>query len=108
MLKVYTSNIKYSGKDRLDITVKSGDKVFAPTWDLVRNIKSGKITELQYKRYYEVLMEHSYITHKEHWKQLLNMKKVVLLCYCPANTFCHRLLLARILEKYGAKYYGEI
>ena len=37
-----TQRMSYSGKDRLDITVKSGKgigKVFAPTWEMVRGVK---------------------------------------------------------------------
>ena len=48
MLKIYTSNIRYKGDDRLDITVKSGVQAFAPQWGMVFSIKKGKITEKQY------------------------------------------------------------
>lgn len=39
MLKIYTSQYRYSGKNRLDITVKSGNKIFTPTWNIVVNSK---------------------------------------------------------------------
>ena len=40
-MKIYTSRI---GTEGLDITVKSGDKVFAPSWEIVLGLKDGKIT----------------------------------------------------------------
>ena len=56
MLKVYTAQYGYRGKDRLDITVKSGDRTFAPTWDMVMDYKSGKITQEEYTEMYYDLM----------------------------------------------------
>lgn len=40
-MKVFTSQYKYKGKNRFDITVKSGDKTFAPTWEMVMGYKKG-------------------------------------------------------------------
>lgn len=108
MLKIYTSQYRYSGKNRLDITVKSGDKTFAPIWDMVSKYKKGLITEEEYTKEYYKLMRNSYKNHKDKWDQLLDQDEVVLVCFCKKGSFCHRYLLAEILVKLGAEYRGEI
>lgn len=42
------------------------------------------------------------------WDALLAMREVTLVCTCADASRCHRVLLARILEKLGAKYAGEV
>ncbi|MCL6559472.1 MAG: hypothetical protein K6U74_11870 [Firmicutes bacterium] len=108
LVRVHTAQYNYRGEDRLDITVKSGDKTFAPTWDMVMAYKSGKITQEEYTEMYYALMRRSYQNNRRRWEEVLAMDKVVLVCFCRAGDFCHRLLLAGILEKLGAEYCGEI
>lgn len=108
MLNVYTSTIRSSDPDRLDITVKSGDKVFAPTWDMVMGHKNGTLTDEQYTEMYRELMLKSWKNNRWRWNELLQQDRVVLTCFCKHNTFCHRVLLAKMLEKLGALYCGEI
>jgi uncharacterized protein YeaO (DUF488 family) len=113
-LKVYTSRISYSGQGKLDISVKSGDKVFAPTWDMVMGYKNGKLTVKQYTDMYYDLMRKSWRENRERWMQILNADTVVLCCYCAAGEFCHRHLLADMFVKSGktlgipVTYGGEI
>lgn len=83
----------------LDTTVKTGNKLFAPTWDIVMGIKEGKITEEEYTQRYYQLMRESYKQHKAEWLALFQHKVVILACYCADGAFCHRHLLANILEK---------
>jgi uncharacterized protein YeaO (DUF488 family) len=108
ILKVYTSRINYKGDGRLDITVKSGSKLFAPTWGMVWGIKNKTMTEEEYTKRYINLMRNSYTDHYDEWQELLNKEKVVLCCYCKKGDFCHRYILADILVKLGAEYCGEI
>lgn len=111
MLEVFTSQYRYNGPHRLDITVKGKDpfgKYFAPTWKMVIKSKKGLMTQEEYTQEYYSLMRKSYITYPHIWKRLLCMKKIVLVCFCSPNTFCHRLILAEILQKLGAVYKGEI
>lgn len=108
MLKVYTSQYRYSGKNRLDVTVKSGDKCFAPTWNLLMNYKKGNVDEEQYTDIYLNLMRKSYKKNRNRWNEILNQDEVVFVCFCPKDTFCHRYILADIFVKLGAKYMGEI
>lgn len=110
MLTVYTAQYRYNGPDRLDITVKGQDpfgKVFAPTWDIVMDLKGKRITEKQYTEEYYKLMKRSWHEHNWHWQQLWDTPQVTLVCVCPAGTFCHRLVLAAMLKEMGATYLGE-
>jgi uncharacterized protein YeaO (DUF488 family) len=110
MLQVYTSQVQkpYNYEDELDITVKTGSKIFCPTWDMVKDYKNGHLTKEAYtKRYYQMMRE-SYTSNKYQWQYLLDQAKIILCCYCKPNDFCHRYLLADILVKLGAKYKGEI
>lgn len=72
-----------------------------PGWDLVNGIKTGTITEEQYKReYLERLsvMDKSYILNRI--TEISNMngsKDVVLLCYEKPGDFCHRHLVGEWL-----------
>ena len=92
----------------IDITVKSGDKDFAPTWKMVMGSKESKITDEEYTNQYTELMRQSYKENRQRWDELLNLDEVILACYCKADTFCHRYLLKDILVKCGAEYVGEI
>jgi len=107
-MKVYTSQYKYNGNNRLDITVKTGFNLLSPTWDMVMGYKSGKITQDKYTELYYNKMRSSYINRRKYWDWLLKRNEVVLVCFCKADDFCHRLLLADILVKLGAEYLGEI
>lgn len=88
-----------SGILLLDTTVKSGERVFSPTWDIVLGVKSGKLTETQYTNVYRQLMQQSYQRSKERWLAVCATPKVAIACYCPPGTFCHRHLLKTYFEK---------
>lgn len=108
MVRISTSQFAYTGPDRLDITFKTGDPVFAPTKWLVYQYKYHGMSEEEYIRQYTIQMEQSYINNKQRWNQLLNQDTVVLVCYCRSGEFCHRVILANLLVQLGAKYCGEI
>jgi len=107
---IYTSRYNYSGDGRLDITVKGNDpigKIFAPTWNMVFKFKQNN-NKTSYTERYHKLMLQSYKKYKSVWEDILSKDKVVLVCFCPKNSFCHRYLLADYLQKLGGKYCGEI
>lgn len=112
MLEVYTADIRKisrANKDRYDITVKTGDKTFSPSWDMLKAIKGGSMSREEYKTRYVDLMKKSLRENPQKWKDLISRDKVILVCYCPSGVFCHRVLLANMLVKSGvAKYMGEI
>lgn len=109
MLELYTAQYRYSGIDRLDITAKSTDFgiVFAPTWEMIMDYKRGSLSEEQYTILYNNLMVQSCLKHDKEWNTLLNCNVVTIVCFCKPGDFCHRLLLAKYLEKLGAHYVGE-
>lgn len=107
-LIVYTSQYRYSGDRRLDITAIKGSDLFRPNWEMVSAYKNGNMTEQEYEKIYHYMMQQSYKHYKDGWDRLLASDYTVLVCFCKADTFCHRYLLAEYLEKCGAKYLGEI
>lgn len=98
-LNVYTvqlaqwRKVNGAGIQLLDTTVKSGDKAFAPTWEMVRDIKENKITMDDYATKYKDLMRLSLFNYPNKWENLLAKGSIALACYCPAGVFCHRHIL---------------
>lgn len=90
-----------------NITVKNGMIEFAPTWDIVMGIKNNSITEEEYTKRYCDLMRKSYNKYSDTWQELINSDLFAISCFCNENDFCHRFLLAKILEKCGCEYLGE-
>lgn len=112
MLNIWTSRYNYRGPHRLDITVKGGDTLggcFAPTWAMVRANKycTDRI-DTNYISAYLNKMYLSFHQSRNIWDGLLKSDQVVLVCFCKENHFCHRYILAYLLELMGAKYNGEI
>lgn len=81
----------------LDITVKSGERTFAPTWDMVMNYKQGILSSEGYVEQYEKLMRISQSLEPQRWKEILDAETIALACYCKPGNFCHRLLLKDML-----------
>lgn len=120
---LYTAQYRYPGQDRLDITVKGNNvdgKLYAPTWDIVMGVKNGTITEEEYTRRYYDMLSNKHNNDVEAAKQTINLVKMVmgsenmperditLVCFCPANAFCHRHLLVKwLVHNFNIeKYYG--
>ena len=103
-LNVYISSIRVGDEDKLDITVRSGNKSIAPTWDMVNHYKQGDITEEKYTKQYINMMRKSFQKNKKRWLDLLKEDRVVLQYFCHTEWFCHRFTLAEILKKLGAEY----
>lgn len=105
---------KSMGVKLLDTTVKSGDPVFSPTWEMVRDYKAGKIDAVEYERQYRKLMVSSFTQNPEHWRSIIRGEPVAIACYCKAGKFCHRHLLAGMFESICQKrnidftHHGEI
>ena len=103
-MKIYTCQISQWRKvERLkitfhDVTVKSGDKQFAPTWDFLMKYKNDGDEEY-YTEKFLTLMRENYTKHKDYWLNFLNQDEVVIACYCKSGKFCHRHLLVDIFEK---------
>ena len=98
----------------LDATVKTGDTLFAPSWQIVTDVKSGRITEEEYTTQYTAQMRASYKSHKFHWLEQLKQEHFAIACFCTPGCFCHRHILAKMFEAVGkaegieVKLMGEI
>lgn len=105
---VWTAQYQYKGPDRLDITVKTGIKAFAPTWKMVMKSKQGELSEEEHTEQYMALLRKSWKENRAEWENLLGMAEVTLVCFCRPGEFCHRVLLAKLLEQtFGFRYVGE-
>lgn len=98
----------------VDITVMSGETIFAPTWDMVNEFKNGTLTEEDYYLQYKELMTRSYKENKAKWLELLQRDEVAIACFCKAGSFCHRRILVSFLQlvakthKIEFSYEGEL
>lgn len=99
----------------LDTTVKSGSPIFSPTWDIVKGVKTGRITEEEYSEEYKKLMMNSWVNNREEWLRVMQEPAPqAIACYCKVGDFCHRHLLKGYFEELCKKkeipfnYYGEL
>jgi len=117
-MNIYTSTLRRGGKVKgipLDISVKTGDKTFAPSWKIVMDHKSGKITDKEYKKIYLAMIQRSFWENYDRWLEVMMYEEVTFLCYCPRNPkFCHRLILPEFIIAHAPRkiekviYYGEL
>lgn len=121
---IYTAQYRYSGQDRIDITVKGNHivgKLYAPTWDMIMGLKNGKIIEDQYTQmYYKMLCDRwENKDYRETTLSLVDMvttgsqsvghpRGITFVCFCPAENFCHRYLLVKWFQhNWNVPYGGE-
>lgn len=99
----------------IDITVKSGRREFAPTWEMVMSYKDGRLSESGYTRQYEQMMlgtpgnPGSWERNFGAWQGLLQQAAdrdvtIILVCYCRRGDFCHRHLLKEYLRKFAERH----
>lgn len=81
----------------VDTTVKTGNHVFAPTWDIVLKFKNNEISFEVYEKIYLEILKGSWVENRKVWDELLDTPKVALGCYCKPGDQCHRLLLKDVL-----------
>ena len=111
---LYTAQYRYPGEDRFDITVKGNcqtGKLYAPTWSMVNGIKNKTLSHKDYTTQYYNLLLQRWDTHSKDILHLVNKiqnQDVTLVCFCPANSFCHRYLLVNFLQyNWTIEYGGE-
>lgn len=115
-LQVWTARISSRDSDRFDITRKSGEKAFAPSWGTLRPVLEARkenrpLTDLEWQEYarkYLAEMTRSYRVNKAIWEGLLTQERVVFVCYCTDPRRCHRTILAKIFARLGAEDCGEL
>lgn len=112
VLDFHTAQYRYEGDHRLDISRKGSDPFgihFAPPWTLVRSYRSGSISIPDYTTLYYRQLRALYKDHPQVFASLLDRDRAVLVCFeRPEDGFCHRFILANVLEKMGAHYGGEL
>ncbi|QDB71218.1 hypothetical protein CPT_Moabite_188 [Serratia phage Moabite] len=105
ILEVFTGRIQdwreWHNSDVLfyDITLKSGDRVFAPSAELLYPYKQGLINSREYGEIYYRLLRQRYRKDPEPFEWLIRQRRIALTCYCGHGKFCHRHLLKRPLRK---------
>lgn len=114
-MDIFTAQYRYTGPDRLDITISTKNttwgRAFAPTWEIVRGHKNKVLSDEAYTRQYHRLMHESRVQHPAHWEYLFGLKKIVLVCFCTPGAFCHRVILANMIQSFttiNSTYHGEI
>jgi len=97
--------VKGTMKDEgIDVTIKNNpDHVLAPNnWDMVLDVKFGKISTDEYKTWYHNLIRERWKTRQKEIMDLARegkSKDIVLKCFCPKNTeYCHALLAAEFMN----------
>lgn len=103
-ITICTAQMGIADEDSLDITIKSAGssegRALAPTWDIVRAIKEGRIDWRKYERDYTDLLRQRYKEHPLPFLRILERDRIVLKCYCGTDhAECHRHLAVDILEK---------
>jgi hypothetical protein len=98
----------------VDITVKSGIKTFAPTWENLKAYRAGAMSKADYAREYYDKVLASFKTNEQDWKDLAANHNVAYACYCKPGDFCHRHFFAPLaiayLQSIGKKvqFMGEL
>lgn len=87
------------GIEIVDTTVRTGNKLFAPDWDLVQATKNGTLSDEDFTKMYTALMRDRYSCNPTMFDDLLTKGKIALTCYCGSDKHCHRFLLKDILIK---------
>ena len=87
----------------LDVTVKSGEKTFAPDWSFLMAYKSDQ-DEVKYTSKFIPLMRTNFKRDKQFWLDTLSQDSLCIMCYCAKGKFCHRHLLVDIFEKVCKMY----
>ena len=102
-VKLYRGRLPISEPGEIDVTIKSSVapwRSFAPTWGLVTDHKSRKISDDEYcDSYYKLLssrsQQHGYNLPIDELKTLATQVGgfVVFCCYCRPSRLCHTDLL---------------
>lgn len=97
------------GVPYMDTSIKSGDWMLAPTWALLAAYKYNGLSEADYTKGYNQLLEDRLIESPEYFSELFNIEVLAVGCYCRPGKFCHRHLLVKFLDKHtDCIYRGEI
>jgi hypothetical protein len=89
----------------LNVTRKSGMQTLAPPWTIVRGVKTGRISRAAYEAIYRQLMLRSQQEQPDVWAGMIEEgakgKILCLQCYCRRGAFCHRHILAKMVQEFA-------
>lgn len=92
--------VQAMGIPYLDTTIKTGNCIqVAPHWDMVMGVKQGRMTEEEYTRLYNQIVDYWFYQDPLFWDWLLGHPVLALGCYCKPGKFCHRHLLVQFLKQ---------
>lgn len=97
---------KAKGILAIDITVKSGNLLFAPDWDFLmayKNSDKGPEAEAAYTAAYVAKLNRGYRENPQAFLDLFQHEALVVMCYCPEGVFCHRHLFVTALSQMARK-----
>lgn len=87
-------------------------KIFAPSEELLRKIKSGEIDETEYEKIYRKDMEKFDFNRVwetfEQISEINGKKDLVLLCFEKSGEFCHRNIFASLMREKTANRIEEL
>ncbi|QXO09578.1 hypothetical protein pEaSNUABM11_00154 [Erwinia phage pEa_SNUABM_11] len=101
----------------LNITIKSGEAIFAPDWDFLMTYKDsakGPEDEAAYTQAYAAKINRKLKEFPNKFSDIFNNSEIALACYCAEGKFCHRHLFVKVLKQLGTQlnihveYVGEI
>ena len=108
-LLVYTADEGYRGIDVIDVSFNGGNAAFTPPRHLLFDYKMGRLTAEQFQQEYFKFLETSFVEFKYNWDNMLDSEKIVLICSCNADdASCHRQVIIKFLEKFGAEFKGKL
>ena len=88
-----------TGIEIIDATVRTGNKLLAPSWDLVSATKSGTLPDTDFTKQYTDLIRNRYVNDPTLFDDMISKGKIALACYCGSDKHCHRFILRDILKK---------
>lgn len=83
----------------VDTSLKSGEKEFAPTPELLWPYKQGIVSKDEYEQVFLNLTRKRFQRNPDPWYWLIHQQKICLACYCKEGEFCHRHLLKEMIRK---------
>ena len=92
--------VRAAGIHFYDITAKSGDRDFAPTWENLMEYKRGEMDMEEYGLRYLGKLDQ---LPDSAWEKIKEHKRVAFACYCAAGEFCHRHIFSNQVASRLAK-----
>lgn len=91
---------KALGIETIDITVKSGDKRFAPYDEVLWAYKRGEVSDEEYAEIYRSKLTKLLHSDPKAIEDLLTAEGEAraVMCYCTAGKFCHRHIWMEFMQ----------